>query len=167
MTESAGEKKIIIDACVLIDFVKADISIFQSITQFIGQLHVISTVMEEVHDIRQEEQNIPGLIIIEPELEDASLAYSVRMPISSEDYLCLLTAKRHGLICITNDSCLRRECEKQGIPIIWGLGLLLELHERKGIQTEKAKEIAEKIHENNPKYITKSILADFIKKISS
>ena len=151
------------DACVLIDFVKSDQTVFRLFSRHVGLLYVISPVVNEVGDVdgAQELEKL-GLIILEPELDDVSAAANSLGSISFQDTLCLLTAKRKGFTCVTNDIRLRKECEKLSVPIRWGLQLLLDLHKKGGITPEEALEIAQKIHEKNPKHISPKVLARFI-----
>lgn len=153
----------IMDACVLIDFVKADRSVLKLISKHIGPVYVASTVLDEVNEIDNQDDLVKlGLIVLEPELEDLFEATSVLGPTSFQDRICMLTAKRHELTCVTNDKNLRRLCEQEGIDIYWGLQLLAELHNAGGITFEGAKEIAQAIHEKNHKHISEEILAKFI-----
>jgi len=84
-------------------------------------------------------------------------------PISFQDRLCLLTAKRYGYICVTNDKNLRKQCVTDGVPILWGLQLLARLHENGGMPSAVAIEIARQIHKNNPRHITVDIIERFIR----
>jgi rRNA-processing protein FCF1 len=151
------------DACVLIDFIKVDRSIFEFIMKYVGPVFVVSPVVDEVNEIDNEEELVElGLIIIEPELEDAFAAASVSGPTSFQDRLCLNTAKRYGFTCVTNDINLRKLCEKENVPILWGLELLSQLHQAGGISAQKAIKIAQQIHKINPKHITVKIVERFI-----
>lgn len=60
-----------------------------------------------------------------------------------------------------NDTSLRKLCEKEGVPILWGLQLLLELHQSGGITVPGALAIAREIHKTNPKHITAKIVERF------
>ncbi len=94
----------IMDACVLIDFINADRAILQLVVKYVGPLHVASPVVDEVNQIDDENELVElGLIIIEPEIEDAFAAATQPGPTSFQDRLCLLAAKRHGFTCVTND----------------------------------------------------------------
>lgn len=150
------------DACVLIDFVHADRTVFQLVAKHVGPVYVVSPVVEEVRDIDGQGELIElGISVIEPEIEDAFAAASAIGAVSFQDRLCLLTAKRHGMTCVTNDTSLRRQCSNEGIPLLWGLELLLELHAAGGIPRHNAEDIAEAIHEANPKHITTALLRRF------
>ena len=167
MTHTPGTLKLMImDACVLIDFIKADRSVLELIVKHIGPVHMISPVIDEINEIDNEEELVDlGLIIVEPELEDAFAAASTSGPTSFQDHLCFLTAKRYGFTCVTNDKNLRKLCEKEKVPLLWGLQLLIELHQSGGIPAQDAIEIAHQIHKTNPKHITAKILERFIENI--
>jgi hypothetical protein len=124
---------------------------------------VISPVVDEVNEIDDENELVAlGLIIIEPEIEDAFAAGGRSGPLSFEDWLCLLTAKRHGFTCVTNDQSLRKLCQQEGVPLLWGLGLLAELHKVGGIPGKEAEALAQAIRRSNPKHITEKIVSRFV-----
>jgi len=166
---SASGKKVrllIMDACVLIDFLKADRTVFSLVAGHVGPVHVVSPIVEEVREINGQEELVElGLSVIEPEIEDAYTAANDAGTVSFQDRLCLLTAKRHGMICVTNDKNLRKLCDGEGVPLLWGLELLLELYEAGGIPKHLAEEIACAIHETNPLHITSGILKRFMSRI--
>jgi len=152
------------DACVLIDYIKADRYVLELIVKHIGPVHVVSPVVEEVNEVENEEELAElGLVIIEPELKHAFTAASTQNSLSFQDKLCLLTAKRHGFTCVTNDKSLRKQCSAAKIPLLWGLELLATLHKSGGISAKSAIDLARQIHCDNPRHITASILERFIK----
>ncbi len=156
----------LLDADVLIDYVKVDIRYLTSMISQIGQMYVVQPVAKEVRDIEDEDElTDAGLIIMEPDIEDLFQAGQPPSGISSQDHLCLLTAKRHNLVCLTNDKKLRRECRKTGTRILWGLQPLLLLAKEGKISKRDALQIAHSIRENNPRHITSQILMDFEKKL--
>jgi predicted nucleic acid-binding protein len=152
----------IMDACVLIDFIKADRTVLELIVKYIGLLHVTSTVVDEVNEIDGENELIElGLIIVEPEIEDAFMAAEQSGRTSFQDRICFLSAKRNNFTCVTNDKNLRKLCEQGGVPVLWGLELLAELHKIGGIPSDEAEYIAQSIHIVNPNHITKKIILRF------
>jgi len=160
---SVGRRLMIMDACVLIDFIKTDRAILELVVKHVGPLHVVSPVVDEVNEIESENELLElGVVIVEPEIEDAYIAASQSGPTSFQDQLCLLAAKRYGFACVTNDKHLRTLCQKEGVPLLWGLQLLAELHRLGGIPPEDALDIAQKMHKANPKHITPQILERFM-----
>ncbi len=157
----------IMDACVLIGFLNADRTVLHLISRYVGPVYVVSPVVEELRDINDPGELIElGLSVIEPEIEDAYIAAGNITSISFQDRLCLLTAQRHGLTCVTNDTSLRRHCKAEGVPLLWGLELLLALNTAGGISQNIAEQIAQSIHETNPRHITRTILKQFKEKLS-
>jgi hypothetical protein len=128
----------------------------------------LSPVVDEVNGTNDSDLIELGLRIIEPGLSDvfeaADRANRVKQT-SFQDQLCLLTAKRQGFTCITNDTNLRKACKDERVECLWGLELLLILYKKGGILSKDVVEIVEKIHRTNPKYITKNIVKEFRKKI--
>ena len=130
--------------------------------QVVGLLHVVGPVVDEVNEIDDEDElGELGLVIIEPEIEDAFAAVSQPGPTSFQDRLSLLVAKRHNFTCVTNDKNLRKLCEQEGVPILWGLQLLAELHMAGGISGKEAEKLAQAIRASNPKHITAQIISRF------
>jgi predicted nucleic acid-binding protein len=165
--ERTPEKNFILDACVLIDFLKADRYILELIVKHLGSVHVISPIISEVKEIGEEGELVQlGVIIIDPDLSDAITAASgLVKSISFQDHLCLLTAKRQGLTCVTNDRSLRKQCGKEGVPLFWGLELLVRLHRAGAISSTDAVKIAKSIRRNNPAHITSRLIQRFTQKI--
>ena len=80
----------------------------------------------------------PLLILDACVLIDYIRAERMRGSTSFQDNICLLTAKRHGMTCITNDKSLRKACSENGVPIIWGLEPLLQLVRSGGLDHKSA-----------------------------
>ena len=156
------KKLLIMDACVLIDFIKAERSVFKIFASYIGEIHMTSTMVDEIKEVENErELKALGLVIVEPETEDAYKAAIPGGGTSMQDRLCMLTAKRHGLICVTNDTKLRKLCDIEKVQHIRGLKLLAELCHAGGVTAERAIEIAERIQRDNPFHNTDKIIGDF------
>ncbi|MFZ0610968.1 MAG: hypothetical protein WAM73_01875 [Desulfobacterales bacterium] len=69
-------------ACVLIDFIKTGRAVLKLVVKHVGSLYVTSPVVDEVNEIDDENELVAlGLIIIEPEIEDAYPAGSRSGPI--------------------------------------------------------------------------------------
>lgn len=163
-----SRKLMIMDASVLIDFIKTERSVLELVVKHVGPLHVASPVVDEVKEIDDENELVAlGLIIVEPEIEDAYTAGSQSGALSFEDWLCLLTAGRHGFTCVTSDKNLRKLCKQEGVPLLWGLELLIELHKVGGITGKEAEALAKAIRQSNPKHITEKIVSDFVEHIRS
>jgi len=156
------------DACVVIDFINADRNILKVLSDFIGSLYVVSPIIEEINGIDGEKELVElGFSVIEPETEDAYKAGENSGPLSFQDWICLLTAKRRGFTCVTNDKKLREICNKEGVKTLWGLELIVKLYKAGGMTAECTLCVARKIHESNPKHISSKILERFEKAIFS
>ena len=159
---------LILDACVLIDYIKAEPGLFKIIAECIGPVHVVSTVYEEVVQLTSlQHMTDLGISLVEPEIEDAFEAERMTGRTSFQDNICLLTAKKLGMTCITNDKSLRTACSQHDVPIMWGLELLLQIVKSGGLDYRSAIEIGRQIHATNPRHISPKVIADFEKKLSS
>lgn len=158
-------KLLIFDANVLIDYVKSDPAILKLISKHVGQLYVTSLVLEEVNELNENDCDKLGITVIEPELKHLFQAEGKRGALSIEDHLNLILAKNNGWECVTNDRPLRIECEKEGVPIVWGIELICILVERGGLPLDHAKQIIKAIHLLNPSYIKEHVVQSAFERI--
>lgn len=157
---------LILDANILIDFIKCDRTLIKLICSYVGQIYLATPVLNEVKDLSESDCLELGIILVEPEAEQLILiAMERRGPLSFQDTLNLILAKEHGWSCVTNDKPLRRECESEGIPLIWGIELLCILVEAGGLPALHSKGMILCIQENNPKYITEDIVQKAFKRL--
>jgi rRNA-processing protein FCF1 len=156
----------IMDACVLIDYMNGEPDLFKLISSHIGPIYIATPILEEVDSIKSiEELEELGLIAIEPEIEDVFTAEELGGQTSFQDNICFLTAKRRSLTCVSNDINLRRQCTEESVPILWGLELILDLTKAGGIGKKEASRIARDIQKSNPRHINARILSDFVVKL--
>jgi hypothetical protein len=152
----------IMDACVLIDYMNGEPDLFKLISSHIGPIYVATPILEEVDSIDFiEELEDLGLLPIEPEIEDVFTAEEMDGQTSFQDNICFLTAKRQSFTCVSNDTSLRRQCTNADVPILWGLELILDLTKAGGILKKEASRIARDIQKSNPRHITTRILSEF------
>lgn len=85
-------------------------------------------------------------------------------PLSFEDKLCLILARDNGWACLSNDGPLRDACKAQGVSVVWGLEIMLQLVDAGHVSAALVIEVAESIHSINPLYITQKILTLFRRK---
>ena len=150
---------LIVDANILIDYFKCDKTIIKLIFAYVGPIHLATPVLSEVNEISENDCLELGITLVEPELDQVMLATTEsRGPLSFQDHLCLILARDHGWTCVTNDKPLRRECEGEGVPLIWGVELICNLVEAGGLPASHAKDIILCIHRNNPRYIGEAIV---------
>lgn len=160
------KRHLLVDADVLIDYLKTDESILQLASRHVGVLHVTSvTVAEEVKGLDPAGCARLGLQIVEPDLDQVMEATAARGQLSFKDHLCLLIAKDEGWECATNDRALRKACVTAGIRAVWGLELMVELVTSHGLSPKRAVAVAERIHKTNPTHITREIVARFVARV--
>lgn len=156
---------LIMDANILIDFCKCDKTIIKLICHYIGQIYLATPVLDEINEIDEGDCLEMGIILVEPELEVAMLAAGAKGPLSFQDNLCFLMAKQNGWTCVTNDKPLRRKCEKEKVPLFWGIELICILVESGGLPLNQASELIVDIKKLNPKYITDYIVENAFKRL--
>lgn len=155
----------VLDANVLIDYFKSDLSILTIFSKYLGQIYVPTDVLDKVQQISIDDCNRINLKIVEPTLEQYIQAGIKINGLAFDDRICFIIAKDNKWKCITNDKQVRATCERDGISVIWGLELMLPLVERKLITPSEALEVAKNIHESNPLFVNKQILSRFDDKI--
>lgn len=155
---------LLVDACVLIDFAKADSSVLTLTSRHVGQVHVATPVFEEAKDIDPAMAASLGIKLVEPSFNILVQAAAVRGRLSFQDRLCLLVAKAHGYVCVSNDKQLRASCEAEGVAVMWGFEVLALLVEARALPPADAKDLAEKIAASNRR-IGPSVLTRFFKRI--
>jgi predicted nucleic acid-binding protein len=150
------------DANVLIDFCESDPSLIKIISDQIGTVHVPTPVLEqEVNNLQGQDWVALGIVPLEPSMDAVLAAADGRPGLSFHDLVCLCVAKENGLTCVTNDTRLRKECDAEGVPILWGLELLALLVDRQVLGSAAAIAAAEAIHRANPAFITQRVLGRF------
>ena len=142
---------LLMDACVVLDYLKADRELFKLISENIGELYVPEEVVSEIKDVGgSEELKALGLKIIETNADDYCEAAlrSQSGPLSPVEHICFLTAQRNGFVCVTNDTRLRKKCERERVETMRGLQLILLLFERGGIDKQRALQIGARARQN-------------------
>lgn len=156
---------LILDACVLIDFLSTDRNLLR-IAGLELTVHVASVVLAEVDDVDEGVLATLGVKVVEPSVELSTDAAGRRGALSFEDWVSLLLAEEEGWTCVTNDGRLRKECAQHNIDVLWGLELLAILVERGRLAAAAAVEAAEAMHRSNPRYISAEIVARFRAKLA-
>ena len=149
MSDKAGLKgEFIIYAVALIDFLAGDRALLPLISRYLGRIWIATTTLEEVEQVEEEDCVELGMYLVEPsiqQLNEASI-YAEGTPLSIPDAVSLILAQDNDLTLITNDVALRRESQKRGIRLLWGLEIIALLVERDFLPYEEATEIAQRIH---------------------
>jgi len=152
---------LLVDANVLIDYLAADLSVLALASRHLGEVHVLSTVLDEVDGLDESGCERLGLKVVEPELAQLVEAAEKRSSLSAQDHLCLVVARTRGWTCVTNDGALRRACTADGVAVLWGLELMAELVRLVQLGAEDAVAVARAIHESNPLPIPGSLVDRF------
>jgi rRNA-processing protein FCF1 len=158
-------KFLLVDANVLIDFVKSDLSVLGIASRHIGEVYVLSTVLDEVEGLDETDCERFGLRVIEPELAQLMAAARRKGALSTQDHLCLILARERGWVCVTNDGALRKACQSEGVQVLWGLELMLEIVKLGKLSAREAMDVAILIQRANPFHITEAIVAKFAEKL--
>lgn len=156
-----GRKNLLIDANVLIDYQKSSLSVLSLVSRCVGEVYILTTVLEEVNELSIAECERLGLKVMKPSLIQLRLAAERRGRLSFHDHLCFILAAEQSLVCVTNDVQLRKACTKEGVNTLWGLELIKLLVQKGGIQVEDAVQVAEEIHRNNPQHISRQLVGRF------
>lgn len=149
------------DADVLIDFCTADLTALALVSRHLRPVLVPTPLLGEVRQLDAAACERHGLKLYEPSTEQLLAAAARRRSLSFLDHLCLTIARDEGWVCATNDKVLRRECRTEGVQILWGLELLVDLVEAEHLTRTSAIHIATEIHTNNRHHITRRILGRF------
>lgn len=160
-------KFLLLDANVLVDYLAVDLEVLALVHEHVGPVHIVSTVLVEVGGLEADECERFGFRIVEPSLDQVSGADSGGGPLSFQDRTCLAFSRDEGWICVTNDKALRRACEADGVDVLWGLELPLEVVRLGHLPRDRASRVATRIHEENPVYVSKGIVAEFHRKLAN
>ena len=156
---------LIVDANVLIDYLRADEQILVLASRQLGPVRVVRDVVDEVAGLDDDRCAALGLIIVEPTTPQIIAAGASPLnALSFPDKLCLQLAQENHWTCVTNDKALRQACTEGAVDIVWGLQMMLLLIKANGLTANTAIAVAEAIHASNPTHITAAILADFKRK---
>jgi len=151
-------KVLLMDANVLIDYQKSDLSVLRLVNKHVGEVHVLTTIVEEVDGLDVVDCERLGLKAIEPKLNQLTQAAMKRGQLSFPVHLSLLVALESGLVCVANDKPLRRACAKEGVSILWGLEIMTALVRTNAMRADDAIQTAEKIHLSNPLHIPRKLV---------
>jgi rRNA-processing protein FCF1 len=149
------------DANVLIDYRDSDLSIFGLVNRHVGEVHILTTILNEVDGLDQTDCEQLGLKVIEPELAQLVRAAAGRGQLSFRDRLCLIVSHDKGFVCVTNDKALRKACEEENVTVLWGLEMMTALVRIRAMQTVDAIRTAETIHSNNKLHISRKLVDQF------
>ncbi len=150
---------LIVDANVLIDYAEADLSVLVRVGEHLAPVCVARDVLGEVERLDEEACRHLGIRVVDGTVEQIVEAGSRRGGLSFADRMCLILARDQGWTCVSNDRPLRRACEGQGVKVLWGFELMLELVRVGGMDADAAIAVAEAIAVANPWIGTKVVEA--------
>ena len=156
---------LILDACVLIDYVDADPSVIGTVTAHVAPTAVVRPVFDEVDQLDEPQAAELGLSILDVDLELAAKAAEAPSSLSFQDRLCLLIAKEEGWTCVTNDGALRRACIAENVSVLWGLEIMAEAVAAGAMTPDEAVFVAETMQRQNPRYVTSAIVESFRRRV--
>lgn len=149
------------DADVLIDYRESELAILALVSQHMGRVAVLPSVLAEVQGVTVKDCIELGIEIIEVETERMLRATAIESQVSFNDRLCLVTCREEGWTCVTNDGALRRLCERHGVETRFGLALMVDLVGAGVLTRERAEAVAQRIHASNPLHINERVLSRF------
>ena len=158
-------KLLVVDADVVIDFCEADILMLGKVSRYVGQVHILTTVLDEVDQLTEAKCTELAIVVLDPPVEIVSTVPGRRSGLSINDQLCLAVAKENGWTCVTNDRALRRACKAVDVESLWGLETLVLVVEAGGVAAEEALAVATSIRRENPRFITDDIMAAFAARV--
>ncbi len=160
MTDKAS---LILDANVVISYNDAGILwVLSLVNKHIGQVYIVTAVLEEVRDLSDVDCARRGFKVIKPTPLEMSHADKLQVPrdLSGVDRKCLAVAQERNYTCVTNEKRLRKSCEKRAVKCRGGLGLLTLLCEKHQITTNQAKEYAVKLKKTSGR-ISEPVMQEF------
>jgi predicted nucleic acid-binding protein len=158
---------LLLDANVLIDFWLADRTVLPIISAGIAPLRIpLPVLREEVDPAATEDWLSLGVVSVEPATELVARAGVRRPGLSFHDRICLLLAKENGWTCVTNDRRLRRDCDKERVPVRWGLELVIECVRGGLLSAGAAESIGRALRSASPTFFTQAIFDEFRAAIS-
>ena len=135
-------KYLLLDSNIVIDYLAADSKIFFLISERLGEPTFADAMIHEIMEFGVDgdlsHYGLSKVFVLAEDL-DAAKRNAEHGKLSEEDWICLLTAKRRGYCCVTNDERLRCRCESENIPTIRGHRLILDLCAEGGISVEYAR----------------------------
>jgi len=161
-----GKKKALVsDTSVLIDLLKADKGVLKAAAKYYD-IYLPYSILEELEEFDETDAVDLGLIMYDEYPEIIVEAKSQESGLSSWDYICMEVCRVEGYICLTSDGGLRNACERQGVEVMRGFRLILNLVKAGVLSGERAKETGRKIKETN-RYIKQETYAEFLRELET
>lgn len=155
------------DADVLIDYRESGLSILRLVTRHVGRVAVIPSVLEEVRGVTAAECRHLGIQVVKVETSRMLQAAKIESGVSFNDRLCLVVCRDEGWTCVTNDSALRRLCNRHGVETRYGLRLMVDLVAAGVLTQRRAITVARRMQASNPFHINDRVLTRFLDTLNS
>jgi rRNA-processing protein FCF1 len=166
MSESEHPRLIITDANILIDYASCGMEVLTLVSEYVAPMVVPDLVLQEARTITREQVEKAGVVVVETPLALLAPDPHASKRLSTQDRVCLQMASANGWTCATNDRVLRNACQARDVPLVWGLELMAELVDLGVLPLTQAWNVGKKMHQVNPKSITKQVLTDFLTRIN-
>ncbi len=149
---------VISDACVLIDYINVEQTrVLRLVTDHLFPIKLPRPILDEVNGLTEDQAEALGMEIIKATFDQLKEAAARGGPLSKEDKLCFAIARDNDWAIWTSDKPLHTKCKKEGIPVYWGLQLMLDLCAEGKLDPDSALEIAQKISGVNERISPKVI----------
>ena len=162
---SVRKTRLILDANVLIDLLNCDPTLIPLISRYLGQVIVSVTALEEIPHLSTTDAKRLHILLATPTLGQLITAARGPGPLSFHEWICFLLAKEEAWTCVTNDKALRKRCVSQDVTLLWEFEMLCLLVESGGLSKERCRKSMLSIKDNNPFYITDTILEEAFKRL--
>ncbi|MBW2703466.1 MAG: hypothetical protein JRF33_21825 [Deltaproteobacteria bacterium] len=151
----------LVDACVLIDYFKVDLSVLGLFAKHFGPVYAcLDIVVEEVDGLDIPTCYNANISIYESNLDQLEAAAHQRGQLSFYDHLFFLVARDKKWTAITNDENLLDACHGTNIDTSRGIRPLIDLTKAGHITSRESTQIAKQIVSNNAQ-MSRHILQEF------
>jgi hypothetical protein len=165
MSENEHHTLILTDANTIIDYGSCGMEVLALVSEHVAPMVVPDVVQQEVRTLTKEQIKEAGIVVVETPLALLAPPPLASKQLSTQDRVCIEMASANGWTCATNDKVLRNACQARCVRLVWGLELMVELVDRRVLLEKKAQNVGNKMHQVNPKSITKQVLTDFLARI--
>jgi rRNA-processing protein FCF1 len=154
---------VISDACVLIDYINVEQTrVLRLVTDHLFPIKLPRLILDEVNSLTEDQAEALGMEIIEATFDQLKEAAARGGPLSKEDKLCFAIARDNDWAIWTSDKPLHTQCKKEGVPVYWGLQLMLDLCAEGKLDPDSALETAQQISAVNER-ISDRVIEQFTK----
>lgn len=157
-------RRILIDACVAIDYVAFNDGLIERVCVWC-EAAIVRPGFREVVALDEAACSRIGLTVVDGSLGQLVRAGDRKPGLSFSDHLALVVAGDEGLQLVTNDRLLHRAATAAGVDVAWGLGVLLSAAREGAIPAALAAEFGSWARSHQPHYGAR-VLSDFERRIA-